>query len=287
VLPTVTSGFKQLNEYFKDLEKEQGGIESFFVKVAAAASLLATPLRAIAASILVANEIGQAESDVVTGSRKSFLAREINKLILGGTDESSNTNQEPKVKNTGNPAVDFWLSQGYDLDKAIALAANEQAESSGNPSARNYGNGSQHYGLYQFDENRRRDIASGLGIDVATAGTDQQRLAAAWDMKRSGNDIGLKATTSLADATDYVNRRFEVSGEDSSRRIAIASQIASSIPSIPPSSGGNSKALSVKIDNVSIQTQATDAGGISKALTQQLQSDLGNLYYDWNDGVDY
>lgn len=74
ILPKISYGLNLLNEHFKDLEKEQGGIENFFIKVAAAATLLVAPLRVIGASLLVASEVGQAVTDVATGSRKSVLA---------------------------------------------------------------------------------------------------------------------------------------------------------------------------------------------------------------------
>ena len=182
---------------------------------------------------------------------------------------------------TGNAAIDFWLSQGYTLNGAIGMAANEQAESSGNPNARN----GKHYGLYQFDEKRRTDALAALGIDVATASADDQRIAAAWDAHRRGNDSLINSGTSPGGSAAIANSYFEVSGESPENRIRIANQIASQFSSGGKGSGATGD-FSVKIDNVNINTPTSDPNQHAKLFSETLAIHLDDLRGDWDDGRD-
>lgn len=183
---------------------------------------------------------------------------------------------------TGNSAIDFWLSQGYTLNGAIGMAAQEQAESGGNPNARN----GRHYGLFQFDETRRKQIKDALGIDVADASVDEQRRAAAWDAHRRGDDVRINSGTNPGGSSAIANSYFEVSGESPENRIRIANQLANQYHG--GGAGGNSgSGMNIKIDDITINTQATDAHGISQEFSKALRGHLDELYSDTNDGIGY
>lgn len=77
----------------------------------------------------------------------------------------------------------FWKRQGYSDDTAAAMAAQEMAESGGNPA--NRGDGGSAHGLYQWHADRRAKILAGTGIDVSTANAEDQRRAMAWEVSHS------------------------------------------------------------------------------------------------------
>lgn len=191
---------------------------------------------------------------------------------------------------TGNAAIDFWLSQGYTLNGAIGMAAQEKAESNGNPSARNIDKrGGVHYGLFQFDEARRSQILSATNIDVASASAEDQRKAAAWDARRRGDDVRINSGTSPEGSSAIANSYFEVSGETPFKRAQIAHDLAAQYTPTGPgaeNSSGSGTSLNVKVDNVTINTNATDANAISREFANALSSHLNDLYSDTNDGID-
>lgn len=193
-------------------------------------------------------------------------------------------------------AYEFWLSQGYSPAQAAGLAANEHAESGGNPNARNFQKGT-HFGLYQWEESRRQAIIAGTGIDVANASAEQQRTAAAWEIRRRREYNALKSATSPGQAAAIVNEGFEVSGESSFKRAQIAAQIAQQhlgdAAASPLNSQGNSasyggdKSVSIKTGDISVHTQATDANGIAQAIAPALETQFKAAVTHWDDAIAY
>lgn len=195
---------------------------------------------------------------------------------------------------SNNKALDFWMSQGYTREQAAGWAANEQRESSGNPSARN-GN---HFGLYQWSSDRRAKILAGLGIDVATASADEQRRAAAWEAQQSGIADRVKASSGSGAAASIINTQFEIPGtgmalaRESYIRSVMAAKIAiGGADSSPYSSTGSisnvggARTTTVHIDKVEVATHATDADTISSHIAQGLQSHLQTAISNSDDGV--
>lgn len=186
-------------------------------------------------------------------------------------------------------AMGFWMSQGYSREQAAVIVANEQAESGGNPRA--VGDGGTSFGLFQWHDRSRRDrILKDTGIDVKTASADDQRRAAAWELEHTGIAARLKASGSISEASDIFVRDFENPANwrgQSLKRARMALDIASSSPyNSAPASAGNSTS-SVKIDQINVQTQATDAAGISAAIGQELGNHLRTAMSNIDDGVAY
>lgn len=193
---------------------------------------------------------------------------------------------------SGGDAYSFWLSQGYTPSQAAGLAANEQAESSGNPNALNTQTGI-HGGLYQWDRSRRASILTGTGIDVYNSSADQQRLAAAWELKQRGDDIRIRNTVSPEDAAAVTNAYFERSGENPASRAIMAGRIAQSHisagSSIAPAIGGSAGAIgpqsyNIKIDGIHVNTQATDAAGIARNINSALRNEITIAIANSDDG---
>jgi hypothetical protein len=79
-------------------------------------------------------------------------------------------------------AVAFLESKGLSHAQAVGWAANIQRESGFNAAAR--GDGEKAVGLEQWHPDRQRAIAAGTGIDVRSAGFEEQLEAAWWEATR-------------------------------------------------------------------------------------------------------
>jgi len=288
VLPTVSKELAKFDDYIKGLEKQKGGIESFFAETAAAGILAWTPLgRLVLATFLAAKEIGAAEHDIAHPSeaRQSHLASLIDSWILGDENSPIPAPKAPPKSGRSGSALDFWISQSYTPAQAAGLAANEKAESGGRADARNYLKG-VHYGLYQWDSRRRYQILAGTGIDVANASIDEQRQAAAWELHQRGDDARIRTAGSAESAAAITNRYFEVSGENPAHRMQIAHQLASQFSATASQNSGGGAALNVKIDKIEINAQNADASQIHQIFADGLKGHLDDLYSDSNDGID-
>jgi hypothetical protein len=80
----------------------------------------------------------------------------------------------------GQDSLAFWMSKGLSPERAAGMAAQEIAESGGNPNSR--GDGGDAHGAYQWHANRRANIRAGTGIDVSNSTIQQQREAAYWEL---------------------------------------------------------------------------------------------------------
>lgn len=208
----------------------------------------------------------------------------------GGHNSSGGSAKSPAATS----AYAFWKSKGYTDAGAAAMAAQEQAESGGNPHPTT-GDG---VGAYQWHKDRAAAILKGKGIDVRTANIDDQREAAYWEANQRGDDkrvnaAGLSPFQAGGVGSRFFERPADANGEAYKRGI-MAGQIAiANAGSSPFNSGANagggssSRSLSVKIDNVNVHTQATDADGIAAGIKQSLVSQIGGANANWDDGVDY
>lgn len=90
----------------------------------------------------------------------------------------------PERQRAEAASLSFWKSKGLSPAQAAGMAAQEMAESGGNPGARgDYINGKPTaIGAYQWHADRRARILAATGIDITTATIDQQREAAYWEL---------------------------------------------------------------------------------------------------------
>jgi hypothetical protein len=172
-------------------------------------------------------------------------------------------------------AMDFWTSQGYSREQAAVIVANETAESGGNASTHHMdSNGRMSYGLFQWNTpSRIQRILKNTGIDVRTASAEDQRKAAAWELEHTGIAAKLKRAGSIAEASDVFVHDFENPANwqsQSLKRAQTAMGIASSFPLNSAASTTNSATANVKIDQVVVHTQATDAHGVAQGITKEL-----------------
>ncbi|WP_422930143.1 phage tail tip lysozyme [Singulisphaera sp. PoT] len=191
-----------------------------------------------------------------------------------------------------NNAMDFWMSQGYTRSQAAGIVANEMRESGGNPDA--VGDGGKARGLYQWHPDRADAILRGTGIDVRSASAADQRRAAAWELQQTGLADRLKQIDDPDAAAAFVSQRFERpanGGYEAMIRGKSALEIASASPfssaGTAPIGGASNRTTSVKIDEINVHTQATDAAGISGAIGDELAGHLRTTVSNFDDGIAY
>lgn len=91
----------------------------------------------------------------------------------------------PETDRAAQESMKFWLGKGLTPEHAAGMAAQEIAESGGNPNARGdrdpVTGEYQAHGAYQWHPERRRQLRMRAGIDVSNATIEQQREAAYWE----------------------------------------------------------------------------------------------------------
>ncbi|WP_238602481.1 phage tail tip lysozyme [Fimbriiglobus ruber] len=217
------------------------------------------------------------------GDPEADAAKIVNSLKGGGSKSPA-----PVIGGSSrDQVISFWQSQGYSPGAAAGWAANAQAESSFNPSASN----GTHFGIYQWSAARRAKIKAALGIDVATASLQDQLRAAAWEAGNMG--LGPNALPDNAgQSAAAISNRFEVPSltagglaSEAAKRAAIANSYGAvpSIPSLGASTPGRN--TNVKIDNITIQTQASDSAGIAREVGVELKNQIRMAMSNFDDGV--
>lgn len=255
---------------------------------------------------LAARGVAIAFKDIFAGNWKHLFSggKEGNEPAAPALPSLTGRQSSGAAKSNRDESIAFWLANGYSPAQAAALAANEQRESNFNPNA--VGDGGQARGAFQWHPDRQRDILKNTGIDVTTASHADQLKAANYEL---GKGIGnqLKGINDPGTAADFVSRKFERPANadfEASTRAAMArdnyNEIMSSMMADGKSAvqgaegspfsqgGGNgSKEVNMRIDNITINTQATDADGIAKSLNDSLIQHYRTTAGNADDGISY
>lgn len=299
VLPVLTKLVKKFTEFVDYIGDHKPMVVGAFAAMAAGATALGlAALGALAPWILFAAAIAGAaaalavlfgnDEDLAKIEKISENISKINATAPGAAAASSGGNyrSNPMVN---KEAVAYLQSLGRSRDEAIAMTANLQRESGGNPNAR--GDGGKAHGLFQWHPDRRAAILAGTGIDVSTASFQDQLKAADWEMKngKTGfDDQRFRNLNGAAAKSSYFSHNFErpANGDfEAMHRAQMALQI---VNDTPLSYGGGSSAdrnMSVKIDKIDVNTQATDARGISGAIADHLGKETRSVFANWDDGI--
>ena len=187
--------------------------------------------------------------------------------------------------------VDFFVSKGWSRDQAIGIVANIAGESGG--SHTNIGDKGLAFGLAQWHADRRAKFKEKFGHTMEE-GTREEQLEfihhelTVGDERAAGNN--LRKATSATQATDIVTRQYErpqFPDADSFKRQIAASHIAR-LPAPAVTPGGaptaaqvassnvandNSRQSQTNVQQVVVNTQATDAAGIAKDIKPALERD--------------
>jgi hypothetical protein len=190
---------------------------------------------------------------------------------LGSSSGGANASSSDVSKIT-----DFFEKHGWSHDQALGIAANIQAESSGNAQA--VGDHGAAYGLGQWHSDRQAQFAKLFGHDIQHSTMDEQLQFYQWELKNSQAKAGqdLSGATSPGQAAAIVSSEFERPADregEMKRRAMLATQYAAMVgpgATAKASSSGQTK-VETSINTINVNTQATDANGIAKDMNKALQ----------------
>lgn len=291
ILPVVTKELDKLNKHIKSVEQEKGGIEAFFTEAAAGAGLLIPPLRVISAAILaitVASRYAKSASEALFGTYNpgggSFFGSNRGGRGRGASGTAPNA---PSSSAKPYSSMDYLISQGYTPGQAAGILGNAQVESSGNPAPAQNAYNIGHFGKFQWDAKRRAEIRDAIGIDVATASDQEQDRAFVWDAARRGDDARIRSGTTPEGAAAITSSFFERPGQDGSilARMRSAHQLAAQYNAANGVSA-SSGSTSIKTGDITINTQATDSGGIARAFREEMEREFHTAFSAIDDGQD-
>jgi hypothetical protein len=170
--------------------------------------------------------------------------------------------------------VSQLIGMGWSPAQAAGLAANFQHESGMNPGA--VGDGGKAYGIGQWHPDRQAAFKAKYGKDIRGSSVAEQ-LAFANHELRFGNeqDAGrrLSAAKTAAEAgaiaSQYYERPADAAGEAIKRAATAVANLPSGAGAAARASrggGSNTSTSDVKVGQITIHTQATDATGIAQSI---------------------
>lgn len=230
------------------------------------------------------------------GHAMAFLGSSEAREAVAGNDAASRQQRtfSGKVKRPdAKGIVDKLTAMGWSKEQAAGIAGSFAQESGMDPTARNPKSGA--YGIGQWLGSRVGDFKAFSGRDLVGSSLDQQLAFFNYEVtqgkeKSAGNR--LRATRTAEEAARVHSEAYERPGSEEAniaRRQALAAQYAAtdraanasavgSVPSIAAASiagtGAGSTSTSttdVRIDNITVNTQATDAQGIASALRPAIE----------------
>lgn len=298
VLPALTKMLNVFNELYKSISATRLELYSFYT------GLLSLPTGAANLARKALGRAGDVDSETLSkGAETGLLGMIPGASVYNNWDAikgwygylnkplRESAPAQPKGRYDHKSAMDFWMSQGFTREQAAGIVANEIAESAGNPRAR--GDGGRAHGLYQWHPDRRAEIYKATGIDISNASAEEQRKAAAWEAQKMGVSDMIRRAKTADEAAAIFTTKFERPANAALRAVErgkMAVDIANSyaLNSAGNSyTGGNTSNANVKIDQINVQTQATDASGISAAIGQELNSQIRSAVSNIDDGVAY
>lgn len=207
--------------------------------------------------------------------------------FFGIKGKSKSPAENPPVSGSSKQQIaDFWSSKGYDSAATAAWVAQAQVESSFDPTARN----GSHFGLYQWDAERRRRIKKETDTDIGSAPLHSQLEAAFWEAQTMGLTPSALNGKSANGVSNILTTKFEIPSTnpyqlaaEASKRARIASSYGN-LSNAGAGEGGDSKTINVKIDDISISTMATNVSEIASGIGTALLNEIKTAYWNANDG---
>ena len=201
-------------------------------------------------------------------------------LVTIAGDKAQIPSSDGSIQGNAKVAWSMLKSAGATDEMAAAALGNLNGESTMWTNKKR-GDGGKSAGGFQWDAERRAYIKEALGIDVETAPIEDQMKAFIYDAKRRGNwDVANKMST--AGATEYLDRQFEISAnignEDVKNRTKWASQYYNEF------SGSGSGGANVKVDNITINTMATDGQQVVKAIEDWAGTWVNSTFQHFDNG---
>lgn len=300
IFPTLNMGLKRFTDFLNSIKDNTSAMNTFFAVTASGALIAASAVGKLAGALVgaagggggllgklgvlgllgSAPELGSAGGNAIAEWIKGGGGGSAGRWLTGFSQRVMGGSQPTRAQagNNEKESYDFWISQGYSPAQAAALVANERRESGGDPNAR--GDDGLAFGSFQWHQARRSKIYAGTGIDVASASHADQLKAAAWELNNMGLSGKLKGINDPGAAAAFISGSYERPA-NGAHEAAIRASMA---PGIMQSYGGSN--TSVKIDEVNIHTQATDANGMAFHASEALKTHIRNAVSNYDDAME-
>ena len=221
----------------------------------------------------------------------SWVGSEAGKWINGRSGSGSNNANKARIS-------ELLLKGGLSQDNVNGILANLQTESGFNPRAT--GDHGQAFGIAQWHPDRQANFAKLFGHDIRESTLDEQAQFLLWELnnthKKAGNALsGANSAQSGAVFSEFFESPANGLAE-AQKRAMLATSIANetlgnaaasplnSLSTISNTTNGGDRNTHVKIDNVNVHTQATDADGMASDASDSLKSHLRYAMSDFDDG---
>ena len=175
-------------------------------------------------------------------------------------------------------AMSYFMAKGWSREQAAGIVANLKQESGLSPNPRGSNDGGKAFGVAQWHGDRQAAFRRVFGKDIRSATLEEQYAFVDWELRNSHSRAGnmLRGATGSRDAAGIVSRYYEIPANAdreaamrgaSAAAIAAGASGASQMLAMNRVGGGNTGNRSeVNIGNITINTAATDAAGISREI---------------------
>lgn len=207
----------------------------------------------------------------------------------GGIIGAARTVAARKARSGAQSDIDYFMSKGWSREQAAGIVANIEYESAGDPHGVP-GDGGKAYGLAQWHADRQADFAARYGHDIRKSTRAEQmdfiNFELRYGKERPAGNRLMKAT-SASEAGGLVSRYYERPEKvelEARARAAFADALAGGGKYRQPTVGAEtaaaanqnfdnrqSRSSEVNIAQLTVNTKATDAEGIAKALPMALR----------------
>ena len=156
-------------------------------------------------------------------------------------------------KDKASQVMDFFVSKGYSVDEAKAIAANLQGESSFDEKA--VGDGGKAYGLAQWHPDRQAQFRKLFNKDIRAATFQEQLEFVDWELRNTHRKAlrEMRKARTLGDKTGAFTRHYEIPA-DIAGASAKRAQIAMGYGSYQPQMLAMANAQPSVVNNTSNQT---------------------------------
>lgn len=246
---------------------------------------------------LLGSKEAQDAIDQTEGGRKenptqsaigSFVAHSL--ALLGNKEAQTAVGITDLEENKGTAEYvkKYFTSQGWTEEQASGIAANLSAESNFKPSA--YGDAGRAYGIAQWHGDRQQEFQKQYGKSIHGSSLEEQLAFVQYELTQ-GNEVSagrkLKAASTAREAGQIVSKHYERPAKqewDAQRRGELAVMLSTgaggSVAPLPVGASANKEIATstktinntseVHINQITVQTQATDAPGIAGSMKEAI-----------------
>lgn len=216
-----------------------------------------------AAGVAIGEEINKHLSDETKDAIGGTIAGMIDRVKgMGG-----------KLKETASDVMDFFQQRGWTPSQAAGIAANLQKESGFNPKA--VGDKGKAAGIAQWHPDRQANFKKWAGKDIKDSTLEEQLGFVDYELKQGTESKAgklLAAARSAMEAAGIVSSKYErpaAKEQEAIERGISAEKIQQARNSL---TNNISSSTSTSVGQVVINTQATDAKGISRDIAGALKT---------------